>query len=186
MRCVHSPLAYCGRSALSVAFVVVLATPLTGNGVRLCPQVPTSAWSQTTHRDRWWDPPLTDRGAHQAALAGQSLATMLKKRAAEGDAGAAGVAMVYASPLHRTVKTAEQVAMALEVPVTVVDGLCECALAMRGKDLSTYVAGAPWVGPGTGPVRAVLTAKRRRRRSLRCPGSTSCPTSGCGPTHPQV
>ena len=64
----------------------------------------------------------------------------LKQRASSGDTGAAGVTMVYASPLHRTVKTAEQVALALGVPITVVDGLCECAVAMRGKDLSQYVS----------------------------------------------
>ena len=62
---------------------------------------------------------------------------MLAARAASGDVGAASVDMVFSSPLHRTVKTAEQVALALGTPLSTVAGLSECAKAMRGRDLTT-------------------------------------------------
>jgi len=84
---------------------------------------------------RWWDPALTGRGVRQAAEAGELLRALLADRIAQGDVGAAGVDMVYASPLERTVKTAEQVAMALDVPLSTVAGLSQCAAAMRKKNL---------------------------------------------------
>lgn len=98
------------------------------------------AWYTKLERegmDRKFDPCLTDAGVRQALAAGDNLRSILASRAATGDAGAAGVDLVYASPLHRTVKTAEQVALALDVPLTTVSGLSECALAMRGRDLTT-------------------------------------------------
>ena len=102
-------------------------------------QASRAAWREKLERGytRWWDPFLTPKGQRQALAAGENLRAVLAARAASGDVGAASVDMVFSSPLHRTVKTAEQVALALGTPLSTVAGLSECAKAMRGRDLTT-------------------------------------------------
>ena len=74
-------------------------------------------WRLGVEKSRRFDPPLTAAGASQAKALGQFLKTK-------------GFTRIWTSPLARCVATANELANALDVPVTVVPGLGSCAAAV--------------------------------------------------------
>ncbi|CAM9288515.1 unnamed protein product [Choristocarpus tenellus] len=74
-------------------------------------------------RQRWYDPPLTLTGHHQARQAGHFLGYQLNN---------IGFTRIYTSPLLRAVETSINISKELDgLPVQVLVGLCECASAVR-------------------------------------------------------
>jgi len=109
------------------------------------------AWRRQT--DRWFDPPLTDEGREQAASAAAQLGCFMAAHAAEY----APFARVYASPLLRTLHTAEQFGIALSLPVAPVPGLATCTAAFKRH------------GPDANPLL------REQRAREECPGAAMEP-----------
>ena len=86
------------------------------------------AWAQQCG-DRWWDPPLTDKGKRQSREAGEALMHEHQARP---------FACVLASPCLRTTQTASYVAAVLGLPVRCSPGLAECAAAVAQFGIDAF------------------------------------------------
>eukprot|EP00510_Aplanochytrium_minuta_P006456 CAMPEP_0184041738 /NCGR_PEP_ID=MMETSP0955-20130417/63854_1 /TAXON_ID=627963 /ORGANISM="Aplanochytrium sp, Strain PBS07" /LENGTH=232 /DNA_ID=CAMNT_0026332207 /DNA_START=186 /DNA_END=880 /DNA_ORIENTATION=+ len=69
---------------------------------------------------RWFDPPLTERGKAQARAAAEKLITHFESL------DSVPFDRVYASPLLRTMQTADQIAQHLSLPIEAVPGIATC------------------------------------------------------------
>ena len=92
---------------------------------------------ETAERDEWarscgnryWDPPITQRGLRQSRDAGESLLHEHIKRP---------FSCVYVSPCLRTVQTAAELAQVIGLPLRCVPGLAECAAAVNQKGITSF------------------------------------------------
>jgi len=87
-------------------------------------EVPGNAWYHECGQ-RWFDPPLTEKGKLQAEEAAEALETLF--------GGAKPFDAVYCSPLQRCVSTAVPFSRKFGAPIQVVPGLGECCAALRGS-----------------------------------------------------
>ena len=78
-------------------------------------------WIQQ-NRDRWFDPPLTERGKEQASRAAE------KMRAFVGDEA---FDRVFSSPLVRCLETSAEFGKVLGLPVLPIPGLSTCTAAYK-------------------------------------------------------
>lgn len=85
-------------------------------------------WAQSCG-DRYWDPPITQRGIEQSRAAGKALLREHRARP---------FACVLASPCLRTVQTAAEVAAELGLPVRCAPGLAECAAAVHQHGIKAF------------------------------------------------
>jgi len=140
-----------GAAAAAEATDAEVAVFLVRHGQRIDETPAGVAWRRQT--DRWFDPPLTDEGREQAASAAAQLGCFMAAHAAEY----APFSRVYASPLLRTLHTAEQFGIALSLPVAPVAGLATCTAAFKRH------------GPDANPLL------REQRAREECPGAAMEP-----------
>ena len=94
--------------------------------------------------DRYWDPPITQRGLRQSRDAGEALLLEHARRP---------FSCIYVSPCLRTVQTAAELAQVLGLPLRCAPGLAECAAAVTQKGIASFrpvTAAAAADGPGCG------------------------------------
>ena len=85
-------------------------------------------WARTCG-DRYWDPPITQRGKMQSQEAGRALLREHAKRP---------FSCVHVSPCLRTVQTAAEIAQLLGLPLQCSPGLAECAAAVKQKGIAAF------------------------------------------------
>jgi hypothetical protein len=102
--------------------------------------------------DRYWDPPITQRGLRQSRDAGEELLLGHARRP---------FSCIYVSPCLRTVQTAAELAQVLGLPLRCAPGLAECAAAVTQKGIASFrpvTASAVANGCGCGRGRGAGTA----------------------------
>ena len=99
--------------------------------------------------DRYWDPPITQRGLRQSRDAGEALLLEHARRP---------FSCIYVSPCLRTVQTAAELAQVLGLPLRCAPGLAECAAAVTQKGIASFrpvtaaaAANGCCCGSGQGP-----------------------------------
>lgn len=79
--------------------------------------------------DRYWDPPITQRGLRQSRDAGEALHLEHARRP---------FSCIYVSPCLRTVQTAAEFAQVLGLPLRCAPGLAECAAFVARKGIASF------------------------------------------------
>ena len=79
-----------------------------------------------------YDPPLTQTGRQQAKVCGEKLRTYMEENNISFD-------VVYSSPFIRTMETANEIALALDLPLKPVAALGGCAAAVKMIGLEKFV-----------------------------------------------
>ena len=79
--------------------------------------------------DRYWDPPITQRGLRQSRDAGEALLLEHARRP---------FSCIYVSPCLRTVQTAAELAQVLGLPLRCAPGLAECAAFVARKGIASF------------------------------------------------
>ena len=139
---------------------------------------------ETAERDEWarscgnryWDPPITQRGLGQSRDAGEALLHEHTRLP---------FSCVYVSPCLRTVQTAAELAQVIGLPLRCVPGLAECAAAVNQKGIASFrpvptaaakgqVPGAN-TGAGVGVGANAATAEAEHRQQLEPPHRLSRP-----------
>ena len=99
--------------------------------------------------DRYWDPPITQRGLRQSRDAGEALLLEHARRP---------FSCIYVSPCLRTVQTAAELAQVLGLPLRCAPGLAECAAFVARKGIASFrpTASAAANGGGCGCGRGAV------------------------------
>mmetsp|Transcript_5353 Transcript_5353/g.13597 ORF Transcript_5353/g.13597 Transcript_5353/m.13597 type:complete len:252 (+) Transcript_5353:199-954(+) len=98
-------------------------------------EVEGSTWRRD-YRDRWFDPPLTQRGLEHAKEVAGELQRQLA--AANPDQPDVGFDYIAVSPLLRAVQTAQAFSKAFKLPMKIVPGLSACAAAVEAEGLARH------------------------------------------------
>lgn len=97
-------------------------------------------WAQNCG-DRYWDPPITQRGLRQSRDAGEALLLEHARRP---------FSCIYVSPCLRTVQTAAELAQVLGLPLRCAPGLAECAAFVARKGIASFRPDRCGCGRGAG------------------------------------
>ena len=112
--------------------------------------------------DRYWDPPITQRGLRQSRDAGEALLLEHARRP---------FSCIYVSPCLRTVQTAAELAQVLGLPLRCAPGLAECAAFVARKGIASFRPGGGCgcgrgAGAGAGAAEPPSRASRPPPRFL--------------------
>ena len=131
------------QEELNVRHSRTVAVFMVRHGERIDECAAGASWREQAG-DRWFDPPLTERGREQAATAARRLQDFLNQHRQQheqhlqNDSSKSAIGdiieidsfdAVYCSPLLRTLQTAEQFGKVLDIPVKPLAGMYMCVRA---------------------------------------------------------